>query len=82
MNVSVHIDSGIPYATTTKEMGAEILKDTTNNIDLRPSMPIYHYNEASRWIWIVANKYNVLYKAISSGSGTSSMYANFCYARK
>ena len=80
MNVSVHIDSGIPYATTAKELGAQILNDTTNNIDLRPSMPIYHYNEASRWMWIKDNKYTVWYQAGSSV--TSSLYANFCYARK
>lgn len=80
MNVSVHIDSGISYATSAKELGTQILKDTTNNVDLRPSMPIYNYNDAHRWMWINNVQYTVWYKAVSAAN--SSMYANFCYARK
>lgn len=78
--VSVHVSSGVSYKTTEQTFGAEILKDSTRGIDLRPPMPISNYSSGGIWLWIVDNNYAVKYQATTNKN--SGAYASFTYARK
>ena len=80
VSVAIHISSGVPYKTTEQTFGAEILKDSTRGIDLRPSMPIYNYQTYNQWIWLTDNSYNLHYKGVKDTTG--SAYGLFTYARR
>ena len=80
VNVSIHITTAFAFTTTEKELGADILKDNTYNVDLRPSMPMYQYNDGNRWAWLKDNSYRLSYKATSNTNST--LYVNFTYARR
>ncbi len=80
VNVSIHVASGVPYATNDKELGAELLIDNAHSVDLRPPMPMYQYNQSGCWLWIKDNSYKLSYKATVAQNGGA--YANFTYARR
>lgn len=83
VNVIIHIGSGVTYTTTEREMGAVILKDSINNVDLRPVTPVYSlYNELDRFIYLTDNSYNMKYKSLGSTKGPVSAFANFTYPRR
>ena len=80
VNVSIHITSGVPYATTTKEFGADLLKDNTYSVDLRPSMPMYQFTDSKNWLFVKDNSYRMHYLGMAANTGGA--YANFTYARR
>lgn len=79
VSVTIHVPSGVPYTTTIKELGAEILKD--GNIDLRPKMPLSYVAQGGNIVGIRDNSYKVFYVALKSDT-TGAAYAHFTYKRR
>ena len=77
----IHIASGVNFATSDKEFGADVLRDTTHNIDLRPSRICAQFFSNSRWVWITENSYRFYYKALANASNVGA-WAMFTYPRK
>lgn len=80
VSITIHTGS-VTYNTSYQELGAEILKDTTRNIDLRPTMPVSYINQDGKCIHLKDNSYKVGFFKLS-GTGTSGAYAQFTYPRR
>ena len=79
VSVTIHISSGVPYTTSLKELGAEILKD--GSIDLRPKRPLSYVDQWGCEVGIRDNSYKVFYVSLKTNT-TGAAYAHFTYKRR
>ena len=81
VSVTLHTTTASTIDTTYREYGAEVLKDSARNIDLRPRMPIGTINAVSNIFVCRDNSYRIGRYRIS-GSATANGYAHFVYERR
>ena len=81
VSVTLHTTSTSTIDTTYREYGADVLKDSARDIDLRPRMPIGTINAGSNIFVCRDNSYKIGRYRIS-GSATANGYAHFVYERK
>ena len=77
----INYSSSVNWSTTISHLGAEWLKDTTHNIDLRPPMPVSVSPSANKTIMLANNDYRVGWFT-DSGTATGGLYAHFLYGRR
>ena len=77
----INYNTSVNWSTTISHLGAEWLQDTTNNIDLRPPMPVSVSPSPNKNIMVANNDYRVGWFT-NSGTATGGLYAHFLYGRK
>ena len=81
VSVTIHTQDASTINTTYAEYGADVLKDSARNIDLRPRMPVGTINTGGNIFVCRDNSYKIGRFRLS-GSATSNAYAHFLYERK
>lgn len=81
VSVTLHTTTPSTINTSYVEYGAEVLKDTNRNIDLRPRMPVGIINGSANCFVCRDNSYKIGTFRLS-GSVTANGYAHFLYERR
>ena len=81
VSVTLHTTTPSTINTSYVEYGAEVLKDTNRNIDLRPRMPVGIINGSANCFVCRDNSYKIGRFRLS-GSVTANGYAHFLYERR